>query len=194
MRTPHRAEEKKDEIVGLLQPLFHLRVISYFHAALGIADQCVLRIVEPLTLAILLSGLDDLSSTSSGLHWIRSKFRPNARMFPPGRRSSIRAPAGIAILVPLWHEYGVIGDMIEHNIASIRYPDYHVFAGAIPMTIARNRRSDAAARFRMFTWLYVPTTVRPPKGLPELDLPASLLYEERTLRTFRIVLTHDAED
>ncbi len=37
----------------------------------------------------------------------------------------------------------VIGRMLEHNLASIRYPDYHIFAGAYP-----NDALDAGRRAR----------------------------------------------
>ncbi len=57
-------------------------------------------------------------------------------MFPPGPRQLESAPQRtIAILVPLWHEHDVIARMLEHNLASIRYSDYHFSPAPIRMTI-----------------------------------------------------------
>ncbi|HEY1575469.1 MAG TPA: glycosyltransferase, partial [Terracidiphilus sp.] len=38
----------------------------------------------------------------------------------------------MAIFVCLWREHGVIRDMIEHNIRSIRYRNYDFFIGVYP--------------------------------------------------------------
>src|SRR5579862_7457946 len=97
-------------------------------------DQAVLWLLAPLAIAILISGLDDLAiDVAWALGWIRGKFRPAADLFPPGPRQLESAPIRrIAILLPLWHEHEVIGRMIEHNLATIRYPDYHIFAGTYP--------------------------------------------------------------
>src|SRR5581483_6257085 len=65
--------------------------------------------------------------------WITSKLRPASALWPPGPRQLDSAPKlSIAIMVPLWHEYDVIARMLEHNVASIRYAEYHIFAGAYP--------------------------------------------------------------
>ena len=88
----------------------------------------------PLAFAILISGLDDLVIDAAwAFSWLRGVWKPEARMFPPGPRQLEAAPQRtIAILVPLWHEHEVIARMLEHNLASIRYADYHFFAGAYP--------------------------------------------------------------
>src|SRR6478736_8204521 len=97
-------------------------------------DQFTLAIVTPLALAILVSGLDDLIIDIAWIAvWLKSKLRPAARMFPPGRRQIEAAPrVPIAIFVPLWKEDAVIAKMLEHNLASIRYPEFHFFAGSYP--------------------------------------------------------------
>jgi hypothetical protein len=38
----------------------------------------------------------------------------------------------IAILVALWHEHQVIGEMLEHNLAAILYGDHDFFVGVYP--------------------------------------------------------------
>jgi adsorption protein B len=94
-------------------------------------DGAVLWLLAPLAAFILLSGLDDLVvDLFWAFAWIKSKLRPEARLFPPGERQLESAPQRrIAVLLPLWHEHEVIGRMLEHNLAAIRYTNYHVFAG-----------------------------------------------------------------
>src|SRR5262249_59459649 len=38
----------------------------------------------------------------------------------------------VAIMVPLWKEHAVIAHMLEHNLAALRYTNYHFFVGAYP--------------------------------------------------------------
>src|ERR1051325_2544308 len=97
-------------------------------------DALVLASLAPLALAMLVSGLDDLvvDAVWAGV-WLKGKLWPEARVFPPGPQQIDTAPVRrVAILVPLWQEDAVIGRMLEHTLAAIRYPDYHVFAGAYP--------------------------------------------------------------
>src|SRR6185295_10436136 len=65
--------------------------------------------------------------------WLKRRLWPRASLFPPGpRQLETAARRRIAILVPLWQEHEVIGRMLEHNLAAIRYSDYEIFAGAYP--------------------------------------------------------------
>src|SRR5689334_11923837 len=122
-------------------------VYSEFFAGV---DRFVLAILAPLAIAILISGLDDLIVDVAWIWtWLKSKLRPAASMFPPGALQLENAPRQrIAIFVPLWQEHHVIGRMLEHNLASIRYPDYHFFAGCYPNDIETQEAVEAvAARF-----------------------------------------------
>jgi adsorption protein B len=118
-------------------------------------------------------------------------------LFPPGERQLQAAPRQrIAVLVPLWHEHEVIRKMLEHNLASIRYDDYQVFAGCYPNDVETQQAVRAAAR-----------------GFPNLHLamcphdgPTSKadclnwifqrlrLEEEKLGQRFDVLVTHDAED
>src|ERR1700739_1497337 len=97
-------------------------------------DGAVLRLLAPLSLALLASGLDDLLVDFWwACGWLKDKLRPEARLFPPGERQlASAARRRIAILIPLWHEQQVIEKMLEHNLAAIRYDGYHIFAGIYP--------------------------------------------------------------
>lgn len=104
-------------------------ISSWLTAAGGLADV----LLVPVAIVILISGLDDMIVDAAwAWAWVRSKFRPQARLFPPGPRALECAPQSrIAVLVPLWHEGEVIGGMLEHNLATIRYGSFHIFAAAI---------------------------------------------------------------
>jgi hypothetical protein len=123
-------------------------------------DHLVLWLLAPMVFAILISGLDDLMIDVAWMaSCIASKLRPAASLFPPGKLQLESAPKRrIAILLPLWQEQDVIGRMLEHSLASIRYPDYHIFAGVsrtIPRRRPRCRLSPTG--FRTSTWCAVRT-------------------------------------
>jgi adsorption protein B len=172
-------------------------VISYFHLWTGV-DSAVLWVLKPLTVAILLSGLDDLFVNAVWAWvWIRSLLQPSAKMFPPGRRQLESAPRRkIAILVPLWHEHAVIADMLQHNIASIRYPDYHVFAGCYPNDDQTQEAvRSVAARFPNVHMALCPHNGPTSKGdCLNWVYQHILLHEEEHATRFDLILTHDAED
>jgi bacteriophage N4 adsorption protein B len=161
-------------------------------------DHAVLWLLTPLALAILVSGLDDLAIDAVwAFSWLRGKWKPEARMFPPGPRQLDAAPQrSIAILVPLWHEHEVIGRMLEHNLASIRYADYHFFAGVYPNDdLTRDAVQSVADRF-----LNVHIALCPHDGpTSKADClnwlyQRLILHEELNGKYFDIVVTHDAED
>jgi adsorption protein B len=165
---------------------------------LGLFDRCVLTILGPLTVAILFSGLDDLFINAVwAYHWIHSRFRPSARMFPPGKRQLDSAPRRkIAILVPLWHEHAVIADMLQHNIAAIRYADYHVFCGCYPNDERTQEAvQSVASRFPNVHMALCPHDGPTSKGdCLNWVYQHILLFEDQHSQRFDLILTHDAED
>jgi adsorption protein B len=38
----------------------------------------------------------------------------------------------LALMVPCWHEESVIGNMVKHNVPSIKYKEYDIFVGVYP--------------------------------------------------------------
>jgi bacteriophage N4 adsorption protein B len=161
-------------------------------------DRFVLAVLTPLAIAILISGLDDLIvDLAWAWAWIKSVFRPAASLFPPGPRQLENAPRQrIAIFVPLWHEHEVISRMLEHNLAAIRYPDYHFFAGCYPNDALTQEAVQAVAeRFPQVHLALCPH----PGPTSKADClnwiyQHLLLEEERSGQRFDIVLIHDAED
>jgi adsorption protein B len=165
---------------------------------LSAIDHAVLWLLAPLAIAILISGLDDLViDVAWAAEWIRGKFRPEADLFPPGPRQLESAPIRrIAILLPLWHEHEVIARMIEHNVATIRYPDYHIFAGAYP----NDPHTQEAIRSVVARFPTVHLALCPHDGPTSKADCLNWIYqhlklhEERSGERFDVVVTHDAED
>jgi bacteriophage N4 adsorption protein B len=161
-------------------------------------DQFVIALLAPLAVAILISGLDDLLvDLAWACIWIKSKLRPAARLFPPGPRQLESAPRHrIAVFLPLWKEDAVIARMLEHNLAAIRYPDYHFFAGCYPNDVATQEAvRGVAARFPQVHLALCPHDGPTSKADCLNWIYQHLaLHEERTGEKFDIVVTHDAED
>lgn len=131
------------------------------------------------------------------LAWLKTKFRPAASLFPPGPRQLESAPRhAIAILVPLWHEHEVIARMLEHNVAAIRYRDYHIFAGAYP----NDDRTENALRGVSERFANIHLVLCPHDGPTSKADCLNWIYqhvslwEEHNGERFDIVVTHDAED
>jgi adsorption protein B len=161
-------------------------------------DHLVLAILAPLAAALLISGVDDLVvDVAWAWTWLRSALRPAASLYPPGPRQLENAPRRrIAIFVPLWHEERVIGRMLEHNLAAIRYPDYHFFAGCYPNDVKTQEAVRAVAeRFPQVHMALCPH----PGPTSKADClnwiyQLLLLHEQNTGQIFDIVMLHDAED
>jgi adsorption protein B len=162
-------------------------------------DAWVAGSLFPLALVILISGLDDLTLDCVCLWaWLRSHFSGRAAAVSPiqGPREPVPIQKRIAIFVPLWHEYGVIAGMVEHNVSVINYSNYHFFIGAYPNddpTLDAIRELEN--RFR-----HVHLAVCPHYGpTSKADClnwiyQRMLLFEEHHESRFDIIITHDAED
>jgi adsorption protein B len=161
-------------------------------------DRAVLWLLAPLAAAILLSGIDDLVVDFFwAFNWLRGKLRPEARLFPPGELQLDSAPRRrIAILLPLWKEHEVIGSMLEHNLAAIRYADYHFFAGCYPNdTLTQDAVLAVARRFPNVHLALVPHDGPTSKADCLNSIFQQLLKEEEYGGArFDILVTHDAED
>lgn len=145
-------------------------------------------LVAALAIYVLASSLDDLLLA---LLWLSGVGRKAAA--PPAEPAREKR---IAILVPLWRESDVIGRMLEHNAASIRYSNYQILAGVYandPET--RRAVEEAAARLPCVSLAEVPHDGPTSKAdclnwiyqrLIERELEGAPLAE--------IVMIHDAED
>ncbi len=164
--------------------------------ALAERSLCVCLVL--LAAWILVSGLDDLFLDFVWLwDWVRRRLFAHGSVVPPPEAELDRVPRRhIAIFVPLWREHDVIGRMLEHNIAAIRYPDYEFFVGAYPNdepTIVAVR--EAEARFHNIHLALCPHDGPTSKAdCLNWVYQRMQLYEDRSGVRFEIVVLHDAED
>ena len=164
----------------------------------ALLDRGVASLLAPLAVCILVCGLDDLFlDLVIAWNWFRCRFLGAPQIAPPSDSELGRTPEKrIAVFVPLWREYRVIGQMLEHNLASIRYSNYDFFIGAYPNDeLTADAVREAEARFPNIHL-----------GLCPHDGPTSkadclnwiyqrmLIHEQRHGVRFDIVVLHDAED
>ena len=151
----------------------------------------ILVCLLPLAGWILLSGLDDLFIC---LVWLW----PYRRRFQPPRDADLEANAErrIAILVPLWREHRVIGQMLERNLSAIRYGDYEIFIGAYPNDEPTLRAVRDAARRHPRVHVAMTSHDGPTSKGDCLNAVYRRMeeYERRHGRRFQTIVTHDAED
>ena len=151
----------------------------------------MVTLLIPLALWILVSGLDDLFIDVVFFLTSRTPFP-----WPAERELEAAQERRIAILVPLWREHRVIGQMLVHNLAAIRYSAYDIFVGVYPNDEATRRAVEQAARCHPRVHLVVGPHDGPTSKGDCLNWTYRRMgrYETRHGVHFDIVMTHDAED
>ncbi|TDR82790.1 cyclic di-3',5'-guanylate-activated glycosyltransferase NrfB [Paludibacterium purpuratum] len=151
-----------------------------------------------LAIFMLLSGLDDL--TIDLVYWIRRVWRA-VTIYRRHDRLDYHAlyqPAEkpLAIMVPAWHETGVIGHMAELAARTLDYENYHIFVGTYPNDPDTQRDVDeVCARFPN---VHKVVCARPgPTSKADClnnVLDAMFQFEQRAGIVFSGFILHDAED
>src|SRR5262249_48846224 len=102
----------------------------------------------------------------------------------------------IALLIPTWREEAVIEQMLDHNLAAIRYATYEVFVGAYPNDLSTLRRLRAVEARHLRVHVVLCPHDGPTSKADCLNwvYQGLLLWEEQHGRRFDILLHHDAED
>jgi adsorption protein B len=159
-----------------------------------VVDRIVLWLIAPLAIAFLIGGADDLAIDLAWIYgWVADLLALRRREF---RKRLDTPPVPIAIMVPLWKESQVIQRMLEHNLAAIRYPNYHIFAGIY----ANDPDTEDAVAAVSEKYPNVHLAVCPHGGpTSKADCLNWIyqhvgLYEQQNGMSFEIVVTHDAED
>jgi adsorption protein B len=154
------------------------------------AEQIVILCLPWLALWILISGVDDLFLDLVCLTaWLR-------RGKPPVPPRAGEAEKRTAVFVPLWHEDGVIGKMLEHNVSAIQYRNYAIFVGAYP----NDAPTAAAVRQAEGRFPQVHLALCPHDGpTSKADClnwiyQRMLAYEREHAVWFEVIVVHDAED
>src|SRR5436305_4828296 len=102
----------------------------------------------------------------------------------------------IAIFVPCWMEYGVIANMVRHNLSVIKYRNFDIFLGVYP----NDEKTSAVVEelSRSYRNVHVAVCARP-GPTSKADCLNNIfgrmveLEAERDCR-FDTVVLHDAED
>ncbi|HYM11503.1 MAG TPA: glycosyl transferase family protein, partial [Bryobacterales bacterium] len=162
-------------------------------------DRLAAGVLAPLAMWVLASGLDDLFLDYCSLWFAIAAWRRRTMPDRSGEdllRAATLAEKKIALLIPAWREDAVIEQMLERNLAAIRYSNYEIFVGVYPNDLPTVGRVMAAERIGArvrhvacphdgptskadcLNWIY--------RGV--------LAYEESTGTRFDIVMHHDAED
>jgi adsorption protein B len=157
-------------------------------------DHAIAACLLPLAIWILLSGADDLLLDLVCFYqWLRRKGKP---ALPSEEELQRKPETAIAIFVPLWHEHRVIGKMIEHNTAAIKYRNHHFFVGAYvndEPTLAVVR--DLEKRYANVHLAMVPHDGPTSKADCLNSIYDYMLsFERQHAMLFSVVMTHDAED
>jgi len=151
-----------------------------------------------LAVLILISGLDDL--IIDVVYWVRRGWRA-ATVYRTHDRLDYRALSQpsekpLAIMVPAWHETGVIRQMAELAATTLDYENYHIFVGTYPNDPDTQRDVDqVCARFRN---VHKVVCARPgPTSKADClnnVVDAILQFERRASLQFAGFILHDAED
>ncbi|MFZ5722444.1 MAG: cyclic di-3',5'-guanylate-activated glycosyltransferase NrfB [Pseudomonadota bacterium] len=147
---------------------------------------------------ILVSSIDDL--LIDAVYWMRRLRRALTvyREHRPLGYQALYEPAEkpLAVMVPAWHETGVIGRMAELAASTLDYENYHIFVGTYPNDPDTQRDVDeVCARFPN---VHKVVCARPgPTSKADClnnVLDAILQFEQRANVEFAGFVLHDAED
>jgi adsorption protein B len=144
-----------------------------------------------LAVALLISGIDDFIPVLVCLAYRlrnRKAAVPDAPVAAPPRR--------IAIFVPCWKESEVIGNMVRHNLATIRYQNFDFFLGVYPNDEATLTATGQLAE--VFQNVHVSECAKPgPTSKADClnwVYRRMLRFEEEHGVRFDTIVLHDAED
>lgn len=155
-------------------------------------------VVMAMAVLMLVSGLDDLFIDVA--YWVRRAwkalvvYRRHERMEYTELYTRPEQP--LAIMVPAWHETGVIGHMAELAAQTLDYENYHIFVGTYPNDPDTQRDVDeVCARFPN---VHKVVCARPgPTSKADClnnVLDAIMQFEQRARLQFAGFILHDAED
>lgn len=144
-----------------------------------------------------LSGLDDLFIDV--YFWIRYLCRRlKKRKYEPLTYEKLieRKEQYIAVLVPCWHEAGVIGTMLRHNCYSIDYKNYYFFVGVYPNDAETVAEVQAVAKDIPQVQCIIGNAPGPTNKATNLNNIYQRVksFEKNLAEPFSIFVFHDSED
>lgn len=102
----------------------------------------------------------------------------------------------IAIMIPAWNESGVIRQMLENTIQTLRYSNYRIFVGTYPNDEATNREVEVVRERFDHVHRAVCTGEGPTNKADCLNaiFARILEWERENGERFEVLVQHDAED
>jgi adsorption protein B len=159
--------------------------------ATGIMTESLLYALLAVGIAISISSIDDL--IVDWLWFLTARKNPHTRRVPPRQEDSKPRPR-IAVFVANWHEAGVLGRMVEGNLANITYKPFMFVLGVYPNDVDTLRiAKDLAAEYPEVVRLVVNRQNGPTSKGQMLNEMFEAIYAEPQTAPELVVL-HDSED
>jgi adsorption protein B len=155
-------------------------------------------IVIFVAIFITISGLDDLLIDL--IYWVRWLWRRLTvyKRHPRAEQEQLLSvpEKPLAIMIPAWHETGVIGSMADAAARTLDYENYHIFVGTYPNDPDTQRDVDEVCA--LFPNVHKVVCARPgPTSKADClnnVLDAITQFEKRANLEFAGFILHDAED
>jgi len=147
---------------------------------------------------ITFSGLDDLLiDLIYWVRWLWRRFTANKSHPHAGQERLLSLEEKpLAIMIPAWHETGVIGSMADAAARTLDYENYHIFVGTYPNDPDTQRDVDEVCV--LFPNVHKVVCARPgPTSKADClnnVLDAITQFEKRANLKFAGFILHDAED
>lgn len=150
-----------------------------------------------MSILFIISGLDDFFIDV--YYWTDHFYRKwKYRHEPPLTYQKLinRKEQLIAVLLPCWHEAGVIGTMLQHNCSSIDYQNYHIFVGVYPNDPQTVADVQSVASKNPHVHCVINQDPGPTNKARNLNFVYQYIkdYERTTQQIFDIFVFHDSED
>ena len=155
-------------------------------------------IVIVVAVFITISGFDDLLvDLVYWTRWFWRKLTVYKRHTRADQALLLTVPEKpLAIMIPAWHETGVIGSMADAAARTLDYENYHIFVGTYPNDPDTQRDVDEVCA--MFPNVHKVVCARPgPTSKADClnnVLDAIMQFEKRANLKFAGFILHDAED
>lgn len=154
-----------------------------------------LLIITALLFAI--SGMDDLFFDV--FYWTRYYIRKyTTRNYNSLSYETLKSTPqkNIAVLLPCWHEAGVIGTMLARNCTVIEYQNYDIFVGVYPNDPDTIAAVQATHQVFPQVQCVIGATPGPTNKASNLNqiYQAVLAHEKQHHKTYDIFVFHDSED
>ena len=155
-------------------------------------------VVIVVAIFITVSGFDDLViDLVYWVRWVWRKFTIYKRHPRADQDLLLSVPEKpLAIMIPAWHETGVIGSMADAAARTLDYENYHIFVGTYPNDPETQRDVDEVCA--LFPNVHKVVCARPgPTSKADClnnVLDAITQFEKRANLKFAGFILHDAED